>query len=521
MMANARSTDSRLTATTSFQNPTIPVRMTGVGFFDFIHGQTGVAPNGIEIHSILSIAFPTQQSAPTGAGSNITTTAGDATIRFSNVSVAGTTTVSPIDPSTAGPALAGYSLVGPAFDITSTATSSGPYNVCISVPYITDSSAFANLKLLHNEGGTLLDRTTGQNFGSKIICGSSPTSLSPFVVALGNTPTAANGVVSGKLTDLNGIAIAGAVVNLSGTQTRKFITDANGNYRFDNIDIAGFYTLTPSRANYSFSPASRSFSQLGSSTEAVFTGTAVGGFVNPLDTPEYFVRQHYLDFLGREPDESGFNFWSDQILSCGSDSSCRERRTINASAAYFLSIEFQQTGGLVDGLYRASFGRAPHFAEFLPDTEVVARDLVVGRPNWAQLLEANKRAFVDAWVQRSDFQLAYGLLTNDRYVDTLIAHTGVSFTQEERDSLVNALMLGTLSRAAVLRQLAENDRFVRAKTNEVFVMMEYFGYLRRDPDESGYRFWLNKLNQFDGNFEQAEMVKAFINSGEYRIRFPR
>ena len=82
-------------------------------------------------------------------------------------------------------------------------------------------------------------------------------------------------------------------------------------------------------------------------------------------------------------------------------------------------------------------------------------------------------------------------------------------------------MLGTLSRAAVLRQLAENDRFVRAKTNEVFVMMEYFGYLRRDPDESGYRFWLNKLNQFDGNFEQAEMVKAFINSGEYLMRFPR
>ena len=50
-------------------------------------------------------------------------------------------------------------------------------------------------------------------------------------------------------------------------------------------------------------------------------------------------------------------------------------------------------------------------------------------------------------------------------------------------------------------------------------MMEYFGYLRRDPDESGYQFWLNKLNQFDGNFERAEMVKAFIVSGEYRGRF--
>ena len=68
--------------------------------------------------------------------------------------------------------------------------------------------------------------------------------------------------------------------------------------------------------------------------------------------------------------------------------------------------------------------------------------------------------------------------------------------------------------------MAENEGFVNAKRNEMFVMMEYFGYLRRDPDESGYQFWLNKLNQFDGNFEQAEMVKAFLVSGEYRARFP-
>jgi hypothetical protein len=55
----------------------------------------------------------------------------------------------------------------------------------------------------------------------------------------------------------------------------------------------------------------------------------------------------------------------------------------------------------------------------------------------------------------------------------------------------------------------------------MFVMMEYFGYLRRDPDEAGYQFWLDKLNLFGGNFEQAEMVKAFISSIEYRARFPR
>ena len=84
-----------------------------------------------------------------------------------------------------------------------------------------------------------------------------------------------------------------------------------------------------------------------------------------------------------------------------------------------------------------------------------------------------------------------------------------------------ALTNGTQTRADVFRSIAENNRFVNAKFNETFVMMEYFGYLRRDPDASGYQFWLNKLNQFGGNFEQAEMVKAFIVSGEYRDRFPR
>ncbi len=333
------------------------------------------------------------------------------------------------------------------------------------------------------------------------------------------SPSATNGVVSGRLTDPNGIPIAGAVVNLSGTQNRKFITDANGNYRFDGVETSGFYTVRPSSANYSFSPAERSFSQIGNATESAFTGTPAGVFVNPLDTPEYFVRQHYLDFLGHEPDEAGFNFWSDQILECGADSGCLERRRINVSAAYFLSIEFQQTGGLVDGLYRASYGVRPQFAEFMPDTATLARDVVVGRSGWEQQLAANKQAFIDDWVQRSAFRSAYDLLTNDRYVDALIAHTGVSFTPSERDALVNDLTFGTLSRAGVLQRIAEDERFMAAKRNEAFVMMEYFAYLRRDPDESGYAFWLNKLNEFNGNFEQAEMVKAFIVSSEYQGRF--
>ena len=91
----------------------------------------------------------------------------------------------------------------------------------------------------------------------------------------------------------------------------------------------------------------------------------------------------------------------------------------------------------------------------------------------------------------------------------------------DRDSLVNGLSGGALTRANVLERIADNEGFVRTRFNEAFVEMEYFGYLQRDPDASGYRFWLDKLNQFDGNFERADMVKAFITSGEYRARFAR
>lgn len=334
------------------------------------------------------------------------------------------------------------------------------------------------------------------------------------------SPTAADGRISGRITDPNGVPIAGAVVNLAGAQTRQFITDVNGNYTFENVETSGFYTVTPSRTNYSFSPASRSFSQLGNHTEAVFTGSAASASENPIDTPEYFVRQHYIDFLGREPDESGFNFWSGELRGCGSDGNCAARRQVNVSAAYFQSMEFMYTGGLVDGLYRTSYGRRPLFAEFMPDARSVSPGLVVGQGNWYQQMQADRRAFVAGWTQRSSFRAVYDGMSDGQYVDALISHTGVEFSAAERDGFVNRLSAGT-TRAEVLQQIAENDRVFCAKLNEMFVMMEYFGYLRRDPDEAGFRFWLNKLNEFHGNFEDADMVKAFIVSSEYRARFAR
>ena len=140
------------------------------------------------------------------------------------------------------------------------------------------------------------------------------------------SPTAVNGTISGRITTSDGKPLEGAVVRLSGGQSRKLITDRDGSYRFENVDTGAFYTVTPARANYKFKPFNRSFSQVGNQTEAVFTADSIGEVANPLDTAEYLVRQQYVDVLHREPDESGFNYWSDQILACADEPSCLSTR---------------------------------------------------------------------------------------------------------------------------------------------------------------------------------------------------
>lgn len=252
----------------------------------------------------------------------------------------------------------------------------------------------------------------------------------------------------------------------------------------------------------------------------------VGPPANPIDNAGFFVREHYHDFLNREPDAAGLAFWTNQITGCGSDTACIELKRINVSAAFFLSIEFQETGFSAYLTNKVAFGSPlPRYRDFVRDTQALGRDFVFGAPGADAVLEANKVAFFNDFVNRSDFVAIYGALTNAAYVDALIAHTGVSFTTAERDALVSGLNGATETRATVLRKITEKASFKAAEFNRAFVMMEYFGYLRRNADDppdnnlNGFNFWLNKLNQFNGNFINADMVKAFIISAEYRERF--
>jgi uncharacterized protein (TIGR03118 family) len=422
----------------------------------------------------------------------------------------------------------------------------------------------------------------------------------------------------------------------------------------------------------------------------IIDNDVVAPTTNPIDNATFFVRQHYLDFLNREPDASGLTFWTNEITSCGADAACIERKRINVSAAFFLSIEFQKTGYLAYLTHRAAFGPnasggSPDpilYGNFERDTQALQRGFTFGAPGADAVLEANKVAYYNEFVTRPEFVNKYpSTLTNEQYVDNLLAsanlspsdftvnltnsqevpptnptttgsarrpasygtarftinaggtamtmtatvnnldftgsqtvdtndnvtnahiHAGASVapgvngpvvwgfigtpfndnnpndavvtpfgsgvganvngkwdapegngttltaqldniragrayinfhtnqfsggeirgdfpaTQALRDSLVAGLNGLTMTRAQVLRTIAESPYLNARELNTAFVTMEYFGYLRRDPDTAGFNFWLRKLNEFNGNFISAEMVKAFISSSEYRQRF--
>ena len=412
---------------------------------------------------------------------------------------------------------------------------------------------------------------------------------------------------------------------------------------------------------------------------------------NIVDDTNFFVRQHYLDFLNREPDAPGFAFWINEINSCGGDASCISVKRTFVSAAFFLSIEFQKTGYLAYRTHRAAFGTSASgspapilYGDFQAEAQALGKDFVFGQPGADAILEANTVAYFNNFVTKPDFVGKYpATLTNEQYVDNLLAsanlspsdvrlfvvsltngqevppavptttggaarpasfgtarfqfnsaQTAMTFTAtinnidvttsqtadtndnltaahihagptvapgvngpvvwgffgapfndnnpndqvffpnpgvggtfrgkwdapegngttlaaqlsnlregrayinfhtrqfgggeirgnfpaatSFRDTLVAGLNAATETRATVLRKIAEADELQTREFNAAFVTMEYFGYLRRDPDTSGFNFWLNKLNAFNGNFVDAEMVKAFLLSSEYRQRF--
>jgi hypothetical protein len=227
--------------------------------------------------------------------------------------------------------------------------------------------------------------------------------------------------------------------------------------------------------------------------------------VNPIDDTNFFVRQQYIDFLGREPDPPGFDGWVKAINNCSGASKQCDR--VHVSEAFFRSQEFQERGYFTYRFYSVALGRKPDYAEFVPDLARVSGFLDPGE------LEVAKIAFIADFMARPAFTNTYDGLNNTQYVDTLLKTANV--TLSGRDSLIGGLDGGTMTRAAVLRKIVESSEVSARYLNQSFAVMEYFGYLRRDPDAM-FLNWIDVLNQ---GGDSRSMVDGFVNSTEYRLRF--
>ncbi len=225
------------------------------------------------------------------------------------------------------------------------------------------------------------------------------------------------------MVDANGNGLSGVSVILSGAQSASAVTDASGDYAFNFVSTSATHIVTPQASGINFTPASRTFTNPKWNASGTFVASPTA---NVADASPFFVEQHYRDFLNREPDTAGLNFWVDQIESCGGNIQCREVRRINVSAAFFLSIEFKETGFLVYRTAKASFGNLPGkpvpltHAQLMTDTQRISRGVIVNVGSWAALLETNKQAFFIGWVQRPEFLARYPIgMSPTAFVDTL------------------------------------------------------------------------------------------------------
>lgn len=236
--------------------------------------------------------------------------------------------------------------------------------------------------------------------------------------------------------------------------------------------------------------------------------TAANPPANPIDDIGFFIRQQYFDFLNREPEAAGFNAWYNVLANCSDLYNAPGCDRVHVSAAFFGSPEFQLRGSFAMRFYIAALGRLPTYREFVRDLSAL------GGATDAEVL-ANRSRFADDFVGRDEFRAIFDPLTNEAYVDRLIANTGVGFPN--RNQLVADLNAGVKTRSQVLREVVDTAQFVQAAYNRTFVLAEYFGYLGRDPDPAGFNAWVAFLNANPNDFRT--LVRAFVDSVEYRSRF--
>jgi hypothetical protein len=390
-----------------------------------------------------------------------------------------------------------------------------------------------------------------------------------FQTAAGQATVAANGVtfttlfvvtipptVNARIQGLNGIIHAGPMPVAAGNTYRYYV----GGDGVDQIPATGFSIDSPffqiDAASYQSEPFFAS--QLGypvvsfnlrvldnakwgdytlrlrrnDTGETVYlaAGIVVDPYTdfaepNPIDNSDFFVRQQYRDFLSREPDAAGLAAWANTLNGCAPNDTRCDR--VAVSSGFFRSQEFEFKGRFVFDFYKAGFARLPLYSEIIPDMSGITADTTAE-------VQARKAAFTNAFVQRQEFKNLYDALSNAQYVGVLMdrytlasVRTPNPATPDDstdaakvvltRADLINRLTAGTMTRAQVLRAIADSDEVSSREFNSGFVAMQYYGYLRRDPETGGYNDWLRTINANPADIRS--MVNGFANSAEYRSRF--
>ena len=344
-------------------------------------------------------------------------------------------------------------------------------------------------------------------------------SLTIAITRSGNT--AGPATVNYATSDTSGLV--NCVVNTGVASERCDYGTTVGTARFAAGEITATFTipivndaLVEGNENFTVSLNSAIGLTLGSPSTATVTITdddVAPAAQNPIDGIPFFVTQQYIDFLGRLPDPTGFANWTATLNGCPNggfgefDNPTCDR--VHVSAGFFLSAEFQGRGYFAYRFYEVALDRRPTYSEFVPDMAVV------GGPQSPESEALSKAAYTDAWIQRPEFKSRYDGLSNSQYVNALEANAEV--TVSNKQSLIDQLNANQINRGQALRNVVESPAVASRFFNRAFVSMQYFGYLRRDPDTIGFQNWNDTLNADPSNFRH--MIFGFLFSTEYRQRF--
>jgi hypothetical protein len=331
---------------------------------------------------------------------------------------------------------------------------------------------------------------------------------SPATVDFGTFDTAglaACGVFNGKASERCDYgSSAGTLRFAAGETSKSFVIPI-----VNDVNVEGNETFTVLLGG----AVGAQFGSIATATVTIVDNDTTPAAQNPIDGIEPFVTQQYIDFLGRLPDSVGFTNWVATLSGCpnggfgeNDNPSCDR---VHVSAGFFLSDEFRGRGYWAYRFYEVGFDRRPLYAEFVPDMAQV------GGPQSPESELLSKTAYTDAFVKRNEFTSRYNGLSNSAYVNAL--EQNAEITLSNKADLIAALNGNQKTRGQVLREIVESKAvedkfFIRA-----FVAMQYFGYLRRDPDTIGYNNWVTTLTNDPSNFRH--MIFGFLFSTEYRGRF--